>query len=165
MEGDESTMPRRQRLDDGPVFAVEVAARDQLVGQALCPIERPGLERGQELTLVNDSVLKCDQSHEEMVVSGDGHGVAPNGGSRSGAGPGLGARPRYRVASGRLSQVGHAFASARDHSPLTTHQAITAVSPSGHVVLSAHLDGPSRRLIDAAIGRRLREGAKSGQPR
>ncbi len=65
-------MPRRQRLDGGAVFALEVAAGGQMIGQALAPIKCPSLERGQELTLVNNSVLKCDQSHEEMAVGGDG---------------------------------------------------------------------------------------------
>jgi hypothetical protein len=42
---------------------------------------------------------------------------------------------------------------------------ITAVSPSGQIVLSAHLAGPSRPLIDPLMGRRVRERAKSGRPR
>jgi hypothetical protein len=42
---------------------------------------------------------------------------------------------------------------------------ITAVSPSGRIVLSAHLAGSSPRPIDPAMGRRLREGAKFRQPK
>jgi hypothetical protein len=36
---------------------------------------------------------------------------------------------------------------------------ITAVSPSSQIVLSAHLAGPSHRMIDPAIGRRARQEA------
>jgi hypothetical protein len=69
-------------------------------------------EGGDELDLVDEAVLKCKQSKEEMAVGGGSHGVAPIVVGRSGAGPGLRGRPRDHVASGRLSQVRHAFASA-----------------------------------------------------
>jgi len=41
-------------------------------------------------------------------------------------------------------------------------QPVAAVSPPGQIVLSVHLAGPSRRLIDPAMGERPREGAMSG---
>ena len=144
-------MPRRQRLDGGAVFALEVAAGGQMIGQALAPIKCPSLERGQELTLVNDSVLKCDQSHEEMAVGGDGshetslqaseaaclRSIPRDGSLRAALGP---HRMDY-LTTGRRSQ------------------------PPGQIVLSVHLAGPSRRLIDPAMGGRPREGAMSGLPR
>jgi hypothetical protein len=61
-------VPRHQRLDGGAVLVVQVSSRGQVVGQALGPIERPGLERGHELDLVDDAVLEREQSKEEMAV-------------------------------------------------------------------------------------------------
>ena len=82
-----------------------------MVGQALGLVAGPGLEGGDELALVDQAVLKREQSEEEMAVGGGSHGVAPIVVGRSGKGPSLRGRPRDHVASGRLSQVRHAFAS------------------------------------------------------
>ena len=60
--------------------------------------------------LVDQAVLKREQSELEMAVSGGGHGEAPKSGGRWVQAPASG-RPRDHVASGRLSQVRHAFAS------------------------------------------------------
>ena len=100
-----------ERLEAGAGVGVEVAAGDEVVGQAPGLVAGPGLEGGDELALVDQAVLKREQSEEEMAVGGGGHGVAPIVVGRSGAGPGLRGRPRDQVASGRLSQVRHAFAS------------------------------------------------------
>ena len=91
--------------------AGQVAAGFQVVGQAPGLVAGPGLEGGDELALVDQAVLKREQSEEEMAVGGGSHGVAPIVVGRAGAGPGLRGRPRDQVASGRLSQVRHAFAS------------------------------------------------------
>ena len=82
-----------QRLQQRPLGGGQVAAGFQVVGQAPGLVERPGLEGGHELALVDDPVLEGEQSEEEMAVGGGGHGKAPIGGGRSGEGPGLGGRP------------------------------------------------------------------------
>ena len=99
-----------QRLDGGPVLRVEVAAGEEVLGQRACPVAGPGLEGGDEGALVDQSVLKREQSEQEMAVGGGGHGVVSIVVGRAGAGPGLRGRPRDPVASGRLSQVRHPFA-------------------------------------------------------
>jgi hypothetical protein len=45
------------------------------------------------LDLVDDTVLKREQSEQEMAVRGGGHGMAPIVVGRSGAGPSLRGRP------------------------------------------------------------------------
>ena len=90
---------------------VEVTPGDELVGQAPGFVAGPGLEGGDELALVDQAVLKREQSEEEMAVRGGGHGMAPIVVGRAGAGPGLRAGPGIAFASERLSQVRHAFAS------------------------------------------------------
>ncbi len=57
--------------------ARQVASSFQVVGQALRLVQRPGLEGGHELALVDDAVLQSEQSEEEMAVGGGGHGEAP----------------------------------------------------------------------------------------
>jgi hypothetical protein len=71
-----------------------------LVGQAPGFVAGPGLEGGDEDALVDQAVLKGEQSEKEMAVGG-GHDMAPIVGDRSGAGPSLRGRPRCHVASGR----------------------------------------------------------------
>ena len=101
-----------QRLEAGAGVGVQVTPGDEVVGQAPGLVARPGLEGGDELALVDQPVLKREQSEEEMAVGGGGHGMAPIVVGRSGEGPSLGGRPGNRVASAGLSQVRHAFASA-----------------------------------------------------
>jgi hypothetical protein len=74
-------------LQERPLGAGQVAAGFQVVGQALGLVERPGLEGREELALVDQAVLKREQSEKEMAVSGGGRGMAPSGGSRSGESP------------------------------------------------------------------------------
>jgi hypothetical protein len=63
-------------LDGGSVVGLEVAAADEVVGQGAGPIERPGLEGGHELDLVDQSVLQREQAEEQVTVGGDGaHGA------------------------------------------------------------------------------------------
>ena len=99
------------RFEAGAGVGVEVTPGDELVGQAPGFVAGPGLEGGDQGALVDQAVLKREQSEEEMAVGGGGHGVAPIVVGRAGAGPGLRGRPRDPVASGRLSQVRHPFAS------------------------------------------------------
>ena len=42
-----------QRIDNGPVVGIEVTATDQVVGEGAGFVERPGLEGGHELALIN----------------------------------------------------------------------------------------------------------------
>jgi hypothetical protein len=67
-----------QGIDSGSVVGIEVAATNEVVGQGAGLVERPGLERGHELALVNQPVLKRKQAEEQAAVSGEGgHGEAP----------------------------------------------------------------------------------------
>jgi hypothetical protein len=82
----------RQRLEQRPPGAGQVAAGFQVVGQTLGLVERPRLEGGQKLALVDQPVLKREQSEEEMAVGGGSHGMAPKRRRSSGCGrrpPGL----------------------------------------------------------------------------
>ena len=67
-----------QRLQQRPLGRrIEVAAGFQVVGQAPGLVERPGLEGGHELALVDEAVLKGEQSEQEMTVGG-AHGETPD---------------------------------------------------------------------------------------
>ena len=80
-----SSGERGQRLERRRAgVGVEVAAGDEVVGQAPGLVEGPGLEGGDELALVDQAVLKREQSEEEMAVGGgsswrdSGHSVVPD---------------------------------------------------------------------------------------
>ncbi len=100
-------VPRQQRLDCRSVVRVQVAAYLQVVGQAPGLFESPGLERGHELTLVDQAVLQCEHSEEEMTVGGSGHVGGPGGNAVPGT-PSRGTSPDQdvegNVASDLLSQ-------------------------------------------------------------
>ena len=66
-----------QRLQQRRLGVGQVAPGFEVVGQALGLVERPGLEGGDELALVDEAVLKREQSEQEMAVGGGGHGMAP----------------------------------------------------------------------------------------
>ena len=67
-----------QGIDGGSVVGIEVAATDEVVGEGAGLVERPGLEGGHELDLVDQPVLECEQSEQQVAVGGDaGHGDAP----------------------------------------------------------------------------------------
>ena len=92
-----------QRLQQRPLGAGQVAAGFQVVGQAPGLVERPGLEGGHELALVDEPVLKREQSEEEMAVGGGGHGKAPGQGVVPGKPDhGNGARSRGERRDGRI---------------------------------------------------------------
>ena len=86
---------RDHRLDGGPAVGVEVAPRVQVIGQAPGLVERPGLERGDELGLVDQPVLKGEQSEEEMAVGSGGHREPPDHGVVTGM-TGYGISPEHR---------------------------------------------------------------------
>ena len=79
-------VPGDQGLDGGAVVGVEVAAGDEVVGQGAGLVERPGLEGGHELALVDQAVLQGQQAEEQVAVGGDGgHGAGLlEGGRRRG---------------------------------------------------------------------------------
>jgi hypothetical protein len=52
----------RQGVDRGSLGAIEVPQRDQVIGKGSPPVAGPGLECGHELALVDDPVLRCEQS-------------------------------------------------------------------------------------------------------
>src|SRR5262249_51779892 len=81
------------RFEVGAGVGVKVTPGDELVGQAPGLVAGPGLEGGDQGALVDQPVLKREQSEEEMAVGGGVHGVAPNSGGRWGGGPSLGAGP------------------------------------------------------------------------
>jgi hypothetical protein len=63
---------RHQRLDDGPVLRVEVAAGEEVLGQGPGTVAGPGLEGGDELALVDQAVLERQQAEEQVAVGVDG---------------------------------------------------------------------------------------------
>ena len=66
-----------EALQQAALDSVEVAPRNQDVGQLTRLVERPRLKCGHELALVDDTRLKCEQSKKEMAIGGGGHGEAP----------------------------------------------------------------------------------------
>ena len=56
-------------------IGVEVAATDEVVGEGAGLVERPCLEGGHELAMVNQPVLQREQSEEKVAVGG-GHDKA-----------------------------------------------------------------------------------------
>ncbi len=69
-------------LDDRPLVGLEIAAADQVFGQRAVLLERPCLEGGDELGLVDHPVLEGDQAEQQIAV-GVGHGRAPGCALRS----------------------------------------------------------------------------------
>ena len=70
-----SRVERDHRLQQRPRWRrVEVAAVGQVVGQAPGLVERPGLEGGHELHLVDEPVLQREQPEQEVAVGGGSHG-------------------------------------------------------------------------------------------
>ena len=65
------------RVEAGAGVGVQVTPGDELVGQALGLVARPGLEREDKLALVDQAVLKGEQSEKEMAVGGGGHDMSP----------------------------------------------------------------------------------------
>ena len=62
-------MKRGQPLEQRPAGSREIASTFQVIGQAPGFVERPGLERRNELDLVDDTVLEREeQSEEEMAI-------------------------------------------------------------------------------------------------
>jgi hypothetical protein len=70
-------MASHQSLDGRAIVRVQLAAGLQMVSQALRVIERPRLEGGHKLALVDQTVLKREQSEKEMAVSSGCHVGAP----------------------------------------------------------------------------------------
>jgi hypothetical protein len=62
-------------LDRGSVVGIEVATVDEVVGQGSVLLERPRLEGGHQLRLVDQSDLEGEQAEEQITIRGDGcHG-------------------------------------------------------------------------------------------
>ena len=70
----------RHRLDRGTAVGVQTTLLGQVVGQWPRLVARPGLERRDELSLIDEPDLKRDQPEQEMVF-GTCHVVAPVCGS------------------------------------------------------------------------------------
>ena len=103
-----------------PLGAGQLAAGFQVVGQAFRLVAGPGLKGKHELALVDQAVLKRQQSEEEMAVGGGGHDKAPIVVGRSGAGPSLGAGPGiklHRADYRRFAMRLHPWRRARSDSP------------------------------------------------
>ena len=66
-----------EALQQAALDGVEVAPRNQDVGQIPHLVERPRLKCSHELALVDDTRLKCEQSEKKMAIGGGGHGEAP----------------------------------------------------------------------------------------
>ena len=55
-------------LEQRPLGAAQVASRFKVLRQALGLVQRPGLEGMHELSLVDDPVLKSEQSQKQLAV-------------------------------------------------------------------------------------------------
>ena len=115
---------------------VEVTPGDELVRQAPGLVQGPGLKREYELALVDQAILKREQSEEEMAVGGGSHGVVPIVVGRAGAGAGLRGRPRDQVASGRYRRYAM---------PLHTRRGLP---PDSHVESVGLDDAGTRRRLN-----------------
>ena len=60
-------VPGDQRLDHVAVVGVEVAAGHEMIGHRPALVAGPGLEGGDELALVDQAVLECEQAEEEVA--------------------------------------------------------------------------------------------------
>lgn len=58
----------------------EVAAIEQVIGEGAILVERPGLERGDELGLVKEAVLESEEAEEEVLIGGHGVSLRKDGG-------------------------------------------------------------------------------------
>ncbi len=85
---------RDDRVDAGAGVGVEVTAGDELVGQASGLVAGPGLKSRDKGALVDQPVLKREQSEKKMAVRRGGHVMAPIVVGRSSEDPGVRGRPR-----------------------------------------------------------------------
>jgi hypothetical protein len=66
-------------FDGSPTISIQNTSFAQVIGQRPTFVACPALEGGDELRLVDEPDLKCDQSEQELVVGdGGGHGEAPS---------------------------------------------------------------------------------------
>ena len=72
-----SHMQVGQGLDGGAAGGIDVPQRDQVVGQGPRLVAGPGVERGDELRLLDQAGLQGQQAEEEMAVGS--HGSTPVG--------------------------------------------------------------------------------------
>ena len=66
-----------QGLDGRPLGGIEVPQGDEVVGQGPRLVAGPGVERGDELLLVDQPGLEGQQAEEKVIVGG--HGALPWG--------------------------------------------------------------------------------------
>jgi hypothetical protein len=136
------------RVQAGAGVNVEVTPGDELVGQALGLVAGPGLEGKDELALVDQAVLKREQSEQEMAVRGGGHGGAPIVVGRSGEGR---RRCLLRMSSHPILLI------VPSPSRGTT---LAAAFPEGSLVavgaddfaIGPGAEGPPRGLVDRILG-------------
>jgi len=67
-------MQANHRLHDRTLIGVEITALDQVIGKRSTLIERPRLEGGNKLALIDEAVLEGEQTEEQVIgSSGRGH--------------------------------------------------------------------------------------------
>jgi hypothetical protein len=71
---------RGEPLQERPLGESEVTAGFQVVGKTPGLVERPGLESGDELDLVDETVLEGQKAEQEIAIGGGFHGNAPGDG-------------------------------------------------------------------------------------
>ena len=100
-------------VDGESIVGIEITPGDDLVGQAPSFVARPCLNGEHERALVNQAVLKREQSEEEMAVGGEGgHGRVSRkpGTVVARSVPGAGGLPPWCSGSAGLSHAGPADA-------------------------------------------------------
>jgi hypothetical protein len=60
-------------VESGSLIGLKVAALDEMFRQRSLLLASPGLERGDELDLVDQSVLEREQAEEEVTFGVSGH--------------------------------------------------------------------------------------------
>ena len=60
----------RQGLDGGSLGGIQVPQRDQVIGEGSRLVAGPGVERGDELRLLDQAGLQGEQAEEEVAVGG-----------------------------------------------------------------------------------------------
>jgi hypothetical protein len=89
-------------LQEGVLLGVEAALGNEVVGQAAGLVERPSLEGGDELALVDHSVLQGQQPKQELVV-GSHSGLSR--GRRPAVGPCLDRKAPWRRSDDRIDST------------------------------------------------------------
>jgi hypothetical protein len=76
-------VPRDEGVDGTAIIRIEIAPRNQVLGDRPRLVARPGLKRRDEFNLVDQAILKREQPKEQIPIGGGGrHGDGSGEGER-----------------------------------------------------------------------------------